>query len=103
MKGALLGHECLLNRMRDVLKIQDDVAAIYAARALQPSIKKAIQDATFFAAEMGPLKDHIDQQMQQIQKTGTAAPLAIAAPTAETMPTAPAEPMVSMADDDDDF
>lgn len=103
MKGALQGHEFLLNSMRNVLKIQDDAGAVYAARALQPVIKKAIQDATFFALEMGPLKDHIDQQMQRVQKTDTAAPLAIAAPAAETMPATPAEHMVSMADDDDDL
>jgi len=107
MKGALLGHELVIDQMRSFLTCTDDGCVKSALAMLRPTIVQAIADATFFAKEMAPLKQRIETQISALPGPDVA-PQSLAQNAAEkagdaqsrSTPPHP-ESTVSLQEDDD--
>ncbi len=99
MEGEMQYHKNLCERLSEFLKEDDDVACQHMMLSLRPQIARAIEHSKFFSAELGPLKNKIDRQIDEmgIEETNIPTPGRAAA---SALP-APQQHLLSLSDQDE--
>ena len=66
ISGEMQYHQNLCERLSEFLKEDDDVSCQHMMLFLRPQIARAIENSKFFSEELGPLKNKIDKQIEEM-------------------------------------